>query len=166
MVAGINNPFGTTLTAQFQIDSNNDGVFENIGSIGEFTSKEDIVFNYNPQNLAPGTYNTKVIVADETGKSLSSTSSFTIADWSITGLDSIDTDGVYGGLDGNPTDTINLRQMPIITLTAGINNIAQIPLTYQFQIDTNNDGIFENIGTKQASDSISGLSKDRFSEYM
>ena len=160
MVAGINNPFGTTLTAQFQIDSNNDGVFENIGSIGEFTSKEDIVFNYNPQNLAPGTYNTKVIVADETGKSLSSTSSFTIADWSITGLDSIDTDGVYGGLDGNPTDTINLRQMPIITLTAGINNIAQIPLTYQFQIDTNNDGIFENIGTKQASDSISGLSKN------
>ncbi|MFN5540302.1 MAG: beta strand repeat-containing protein, partial [Candidatus Melainabacteria bacterium] len=129
-------------------DSNNDGTFENIGSVVRSANATGAYTTYDPVNLAAGTYNTKVIITDINGLQRIAHDTLTVsnnvAPWSVSGLDSIDSDGVYGGTDSNITNFIT-QGTSQVTLTAGVNNPRGIPLTYQFQIDSNNDGIFENI---------------------
>ncbi|MDJ0624858.1 MAG: DUF2341 domain-containing protein [Candidatus Caenarcaniphilales bacterium] len=150
--AGVDNASNTALTYQFQIDSDNDGTFEDIGQASSDSSEGTSIF-YSPFNLSAGTYNTKVIVSDSEGTSLETTDQFTVAsDWSLSGLDSIDGDKVFGGSDSNAANVITPNTIEIY-LSAGVDNASNTALTYQFQIDTDNDGIFEDIGTVSSNSS-------------
>ena len=121
LTAGINNIAQIPLTYQFQIDTNNDGIFENIGTKQASDSISGLSKNLNIFDYAPGTYNTKVIVTDIAGTSKEISDQFTIAySWGVNGLDSIDNDGIFGGTDSNTTNTFGYREFtPRISRIAG-----------------------------------------------
>ncbi len=159
MVAGIENPNNARLTYQFQIDSNKDGIFENIDMPIMNSTPNGAHIDYHPNLLGEGTYNTKVIVTDEDGKSVEVTDTLTIKSltWSPTKFDAIDGDGLINANDSNPQNTI-LQNTPMLRLVAGVDNPSNFNLKYQFQVDTNNDGTFENIGDAYYSKNSQGMS--------
>ena len=94
MTVEVSNAAQLPLTYQFQIDSNKDGVFENIGPAVKSASATGTYINYNPENLTPGSYNTRVIMTDINGSSVIANDSLTIQarQWTIKGLDAVDSD--------------------------------------------------------------------------
>jgi hypothetical protein len=146
MTAGIDNSSKQILSYQFQIDSNNDGIFENIGSTVKSTNTTGAYTTYDPVNLAAGTYNTKVILTDINGLQKTAFDTFTVSNgnipWNIKEIDSVDSDAIYGGTDSNTTNTIGVGTQ-FVTMTAGVYNPYSQALVYTFQIDSNNDGVFE-----------------------
>jgi hypothetical protein len=63
----------------------------------------------------------------------------------LNGLDSVDSDGSFGGADSNTLNTIQ-RGTNSIILTAGVNNPTASNLTYTFSIDINNNGSYSDAG--------------------
>jgi hypothetical protein len=146
IVAGVTNIAGTPLTYTFSIDSNNDGNFEEIGSVTSISGTTGTIA-YNTSSLSAGTYNVQVKVSDNFGTTSTLTDVLTVINptWSASGLDAVDSDGIFGGTDSNATNTVLLGNPSVISAT-GFSSSQGAVLTFTYSIDSNNDGDYADAG--------------------